>query len=68
MELLNPKDDPALFHTVTKCMIHGPYGERNPIALCIDKGKCTKRYPKAFGETIRMDEEGYPMYRQRNDG
>ncbi|KAI8532731.1 hypothetical protein RHMOL_Rhmol11G0236300 [Rhododendron molle] len=64
----NPEDDPELFETVKSCMVHGPCGVRNPHATCMENGKCTKRYPRAFSETTTMDENGYPIYRRRNDG
>ncbi|KAG5531644.1 hypothetical protein RHGRI_026312 [Rhododendron griersonianum] len=67
-EFPNPEDDPELFETVNSCMVHGPCGARNPHAACMEKGKCTKRYPRDFVETTTMDENGYPIYRRRDDG
>ncbi|KAF7138508.1 hypothetical protein RHSIM_Rhsim07G0140000 [Rhododendron simsii] len=67
-EFPNPEDDLELFETVTSCMVHGPCGARNPHAACLEKGKCTKRYPRDFVETTTMDENGYPIYRRRDDG
>ena len=31
-------------------------------------GKCTKHFPKIFYEETTIDEEGFPVYRRRNDG
>ena len=31
-------------------------------------GKCTKHFPKRFYEETIIDEEGFPIYRRRNDG
>ena len=31
-------------------------------------GQCSKRYPKEFQEETRVQEDGYPIYRRRNDG
>ena len=31
-------------------------------------GKCTKHFPKIFYEETIIDEEGFPVYRRRNDG
>ncbi|KAI8532314.1 hypothetical protein RHMOL_Rhmol11G0204200 [Rhododendron molle] len=67
-EFPNPEDDPELFETVKSCMVHGPCGVRNPHATCMENEKCTKRYPRAFAETTTMDENGYPIYRRRDDG
>lgn len=59
---------PLLFETVKKCMVHGPCGALNPNSPCMENGKCTKRYPKAFQDLTSMDEEGYPLYRRPADG
>ncbi|KAF7145290.1 hypothetical protein RHSIM_Rhsim04G0168000 [Rhododendron simsii] len=67
-EFPDPIEDPSLFDTVKGCMVHGPCGARNPQAACMENGKCTKKYPKAFLETTTMDQDGYPIYRRRNDG
>ncbi|GAB2295406.1 hypothetical protein Dimus_038353 [Dionaea muscipula] len=47
-------------------MIHGPCGHRNPSAPCMENGRCTKGYPRAFAESTTMDKDGYPIYRRRN--
>ncbi|XP_035784390.1 uncharacterized protein LOC118462648 [Anopheles albimanus] len=31
-------------------------------------GACTKKLPKQFCEETRQTQDGYPMYRRRNDG
>ncbi|XP_028081957.1 uncharacterized protein LOC114283346 [Camellia sinensis] len=67
-EFSDPKDEPMLFETIKCCMVHGPCGARNPQAPCMENGKCTKRYPRAFAETTTMDQNGYPIYRRRNNG
>lgn len=60
--------DPTLYDTVKNCMIHGSCGARNPSAPCMDKGKCTKGYPKQFVEETSMGDDGYLIYRCRDDG
>ncbi|XP_026384503.1 uncharacterized protein LOC113280072 [Papaver somniferum] len=67
-EFPNEINDPILFDTVSKCMVHGPCGERDPYAACMEKGKCTKGYPKKYTDTTTLDEGGYPSYRRRRDG
>ncbi|XP_052200448.1 uncharacterized protein LOC127806909 isoform X1 [Diospyros lotus] len=67
-EFPDPKDDPMLFETIKCCMVHGPCGARNPQAPCMENGRCTKRYPRVFTETTTMDQDGYPIYRRRNNG
>ena len=66
-EIPDPRDH-LLFETVMHCMIHGPCGLDKPHAPCMENGKCTKHYRKAFAETTTMDEHGYPIYRRRNNG
>ncbi|XP_026417492.1 uncharacterized protein LOC113312973 [Papaver somniferum] len=56
-EFPDEKNDPILFDTVSKCMVHGPCGERDPYAACMEKGKCTKGYPKKYTDTTTLDEE-----------
>jgi hypothetical protein len=60
--------DPDLFEIVSSFMIHGPCGGQNINSPCIQKGKCTKYYPKRFVNTTVIDSEGYPVYRRRDDG
>ncbi|KAI8561187.1 hypothetical protein RHMOL_Rhmol04G0318500 [Rhododendron molle] len=67
-EFPDPIDDPALFETVLRCMVHGPCGARNPQAPCMENGICTKRYPRDFTEETTMDQDGYPVYHRRNTG
>ncbi|KAI8559660.1 hypothetical protein RHMOL_Rhmol04G0190600 [Rhododendron molle] len=67
-EFPNSEEDPELFETVKSCMVHGPCSARNPHASCMENGKCTKRHPRDFVETTTVDENGYPIYRRRNDG
>ncbi|PHT74476.1 hypothetical protein T459_21753 [Capsicum annuum] len=35
---------------------------------CMQNGKCTKHFPKKFVESTSIDEEGYPIYKRRDDG
>ncbi len=55
-------------------MTHGPCGQDNPDAPCMARKNasgppsCSKRFPKAFQETTRIQEDGYPEYRRRNNG
>lgn len=56
------------YETVTKCMNHGYCGILNPQSPCMDKGICTKKYPKQFQEATSIQNDGYPIYRRRNDG
>ncbi|XP_049300534.1 uncharacterized protein LOC125774300 [Anopheles funestus] len=57
-----------LHDTVRKCMMHGPCGRSNPQAPCMKDGVCSKRFPKHYISQTRQAEDGYPLYRRRNDG
>nr|XP_049464898.1 uncharacterized protein LOC125907323 [Anopheles coluzzii] len=57
-----------LNETVSKCMMHGPCGRSNPQAPCMKDGVCSKWFPKQYTKETRQAEDGYPVYRRRNDG
>lgn len=58
----DPDTEPLLFETVKNSMVHSPCGASNPLSPCMENGKCSKCYPKAFAETTRLDEHSYPHY------
>jgi hypothetical protein len=64
----DPETQPLLFETVKLTMVHGPCGNINPSAPCMQNGKCTKGYPKAFQENTSTTEDGYPSYARPDDG
>ena len=64
----DPMTEPLLFETVKRCMVHGPCGTANLNAPCMEKGKCTKNYPKPFSAITSLDEHGYPRYFRPDDG
>ncbi|GJT50117.1 ATP-dependent DNA helicase PIF1-like protein [Tanacetum coccineum] len=48
-------------------MLHGPCGAKAKHAPCNNEGKCSKHFPKKFlAETI-INEDGYPVYRRRDN-
>jgi hypothetical protein len=59
---------------VTSVMVHGPCGNDNPEALCMEQDKLehllhyTKNYPQEFSEYTIVPKDGYPKYHCRNDG
>ena len=67
-EIPNKDDDPELYQIVTDHMMHGPCGVDNPSCPCTVDYKCTKDFPKQFNETTVIDDNGYAIYRRRNDG
>nr|KAJ0188926.1 hypothetical protein LSAT_V11C900458960 [Lactuca sativa] len=64
----NKDDDPELYALVSEFMMHGPCGNDNPKCPCMIDNKCSKNFPKTFTEHTSVDENGYPIYRRRNDG
>jgi hypothetical protein len=64
----DPDEEPLLFSTVQRCMVHGPCGELNPHAPCMENGRCTKGFPRPFRQDTQMNAEGYPEYRTPDDG
>jgi hypothetical protein len=55
-ELPDPLLDPLGFSLVQEFMLHGPCGT------------CSKHYTKPFRSDTSFDSEGYPLYRQRDNG
>lgn len=74
-ELPTPETDPSgeITRIVTTVMLHGPCGDINPHSPCMSNArdgspKCTTRYPREFLEETTIQENGYPLYRRRNNG
>lgn len=67
-EIPDPEQHPALHRTVVSCMSHGLCGQLNPKSPCMIDGKCSKRYPKQFHDITSTENDGYPIYRRRDNG
>ena len=75
-ELPDPAMDPTgeLADIVKNQLTHGPCGEHNPNAPCMipdpnGAGRiCSKHFLKSFNSETVVTEDGYPLYRRRNDG
>lgn len=69
-------DDPngTLMDVVASVMVHGPCGELNPKAKCMtldpvtNRKNCCKGFPKPFQPETVIRDDGYPLYRCRNNG
>lgn len=57
-----------LYNLVKNHMVHGPYGLENPKCSGIKDGKCSKYYPKKFQDVTFVYQDGYPIYRMRDQG
>ena len=64
-EIPDPEQEPELYDTVTKCLLHGPCAGRR---CCNAQGECSKGYPKAFQEVSILTDDSYHTYRRRNNG
>ncbi|CAH9097471.1 unnamed protein product, partial [Cuscuta europaea] len=48
-------------------MMHGPCGRAVKSAPCMVDSKCTKYFPKKWCADTTVDDDGYPVYRRRNN-
>lgn len=60
--------DPALHKAVCEFMMHGPCGALNAASPCMSEGVCTKKWPRKFQATTMDSDDGYPLYRRRDNG
>lgn len=68
VEVPDPLKHQKLYNLVKTLMVHGPCGLANPKCPCMKDGKCSKYYPKKFEDVIIVDQDGYPVYRRRDQG
>ncbi|XP_057249904.1 uncharacterized protein LOC130591037 [Beta vulgaris subsp. vulgaris] len=66
------ESNPHLRKIILSHMMHGPCGAANPECPCMkhksSPGVCKYGYPKTFQEETSTHENGFPLYRRRNDG
>jgi hypothetical protein len=60
--------DPQAYDVVKQFMVHGPCGSLNPKSSCMIGNKCSKHFPKGFYSETTVDEDGFPVYKRRNNG
>ena len=58
--------DRGLHEIVVKNMIHGLCGELNENSLCMDRGRCTKQYPRILLPNTITGNDEYPLCRRRS--
>ncbi|XP_073017823.1 uncharacterized protein [Primulina eburnea] len=66
-EIPNEKDDPIYYNAVRDLMMHSPCGEARKKSPCMTDGRYTKNFPKKFVEVTSINEDGYPVYRRRDN-
>ena len=68
----NLQQSRELFEIIKTVMVHRPCGDINIHVPCMQTvngtTSCSKRFPKAFQEETILQEDGYPLYRRRNNG
>ena len=64
-ELPDPQLDPRAYKIVSEMMMHGPCGEANLNAPCMEGDTCTKNFPKKYNNETFFDDKGYLHYRRR---
>eukprot|EP00794_Sanderia_malayensis_P014678 gene14678-biopygen11775 len=52
-------------HIVKKHMMHEPCGILIPSFVCMQDGKCTKKFPKDLTQHTELNVNGYQLYRRR---
>ncbi|KAK6143712.1 hypothetical protein DH2020_024060 [Rehmannia glutinosa] len=67
-EIPDEQVDPVYHAAITDFMIHGPCGDDRRNSPCMVDGRCSKYFPKRFTERTIVDEDGYPIYRRRDNG
>ncbi|RZC28638.1 hypothetical protein D0Y65_000557 [Glycine soja] len=67
-EIPNKQTQPQLFEIVSNHMMHGPCGFANKKSPCMVNGKCIRCFPKKIHGATIVDQDGFPVYRRRNDG
>ncbi|KAJ1257558.1 hypothetical protein BS78_10G005300 [Paspalum vaginatum] len=67
-EIPDKDNDPEAYAAVENYMMHGPCGDANIKSPCMVDNKCTKHFPKSFNSETTIDEEGFPVYRRRDNG
>ncbi|XP_058741448.1 uncharacterized protein LOC131613826 [Vicia villosa] len=67
-EVPDPLTHPRLYNLVKSHMVHGPCGLVNVNSPCMKDRKCSKYFPKKFQPSTIVDQDGYPIYRRRNNG
>ncbi|KAL4337234.1 hypothetical protein AHAS_Ahas12G0089800 [Arachis hypogaea] len=66
-EIPNKHQDPEYYEAVEKHMMHGPCGTFRKESPCMENDKCICHFLKRFVDTTTIDDDGYPIYRQRDD-
>ena len=67
VEIPEKEREPELYEVVSRFMVHGQCGNVVKHAPCVSKCICTKKFPQAFHAGTTLDENGYVVYRRRDN-
>ncbi|XP_052620957.1 uncharacterized protein LOC111898317 [Lactuca sativa] len=67
-EIPDKIEDPGLYSLVNEFMVHGPCGAENMNCPCMVDKKCSKNFPKQFSNHSSVHQNGFLLYRRRNNG
>ncbi|KAI5407486.1 hypothetical protein KIW84_053660 [Lathyrus oleraceus] len=67
-EIPDQDTNEELYNLFKTHMIHGPCGFANRSSPCMKDGKCSKYFPKQFQPETIVDQDGFPVYRRRDNG
>ncbi|XP_047964804.1 uncharacterized protein LOC125209244 [Salvia hispanica] len=67
-ELPDQVTDPHYHEYVKEFMMHGPCGVARKSSPCMLNGRCSKYFPKKYLAATNIDDDGYPVYRCRDNG
>ncbi|XP_020111449.1 uncharacterized protein LOC109726322 [Ananas comosus] len=66
-EIPDRDSDPLGYESVAKFMIHGPCGTLNFDSPCMKKGHCSKHFPKEYRQKTIINENGFAIYKRKDD-
>ncbi|XP_031116717.1 uncharacterized protein LOC116020381 [Ipomoea triloba] len=67
-EIPNQQTDPKYYSAVCDFMVHGPCGIVRLNSPCMFNGRCSKSFPKKFVDVTSVGEDGYSIFRRRDNG
>ncbi|XP_042003866.1 uncharacterized protein LOC121752843 [Salvia splendens] len=67
-EIPDPVIDPCYYENVKEFMVHGPCGAVRKSSPCMRDGSCSKYFPKQYLDATKFDDDGFPVYRRRDNG
>ncbi|XP_019197682.1 PREDICTED: uncharacterized protein LOC109191476 [Ipomoea nil] len=67
-EIPDEKKDAEYYQAVEEFMMHGPCGKARTNSPCMVNARCSKHFPKRFVDSSTFDDDGYPVYRRRDNG